>query len=92
MIHSIKMFNLLAQSKLRIKIKIALVYDYIPIIISKRMFSAFTIFLRFIYFVDFKEPAYGYLNSSFKFINFYIYLFPFSFLLFFCYSFPSYLS
>lgn len=44
MIHSIKMFNLLAQSKLRIKIKIALVYDYIPIIISKRMFSSFTIF------------------------------------------------
>lgn len=46
MIHSIKMFNLLAQSKLRIKIKTALVYDYIPIIISKCMFSFFTISAR----------------------------------------------
>lgn len=45
MIHSIKMFNLLAQSKLRIKIKTALVYDYIPII-SKCMFSFFTISAR----------------------------------------------
>lgn len=34
MIHSIKMFNLLAQSKSRIKIKIS-AYDYIPVFISK---------------------------------------------------------
>lgn len=38
MIRSIKMFNLLAQNKPRIKIKISWVFDHIPIIISKCMF------------------------------------------------------
>lgn len=45
MIHSIKTFNLLAQSKPRIKIKIFSVSDYIPII-SKCKLVFFTIFAR----------------------------------------------
>lgn len=34
MIHSMKMFNLLAQSKPRIKIKTSSVYDYIPLFVD----------------------------------------------------------
>lgn len=65
MIHSIEMFNLLAQIKLRSKIKTALVYDYIisPLLFLNVCFLPLP-FLRFIYFDFFKKPVYGFLNST----------------------------
>lgn len=57
MIHSIKMFNLLAQSKPRIKIKISSVYNYIPIMICKCMFSL--LFLSEVYLFHFFSQENG---------------------------------
>lgn len=57
-----KMFNLLAQSKPRIKIKTSSVYDYIPLFVDVVSLLP----LLEVYFIGlFQEPAYGLSNLLF---------------------------
>lgn len=57
-----KMFNLLAQSKPRIKIKTSSVYDYIPLFVDVVSLLP----LLEVYFIGlFQEPAYGFSNLLF---------------------------
>lgn len=90
MIHSINMFNLLAQNKPRIKIKMS-AYNYIPVFTSK---CECLLPLPEVYFISLlKEPAYEFINSTISnsLISAFIYLLSL-FLQFFCYLFSSYLG